>query len=196
MFSMPNSRENMNMLTKFLCYLPGKGCKKMNAYIAYGTKDYLQKVYDLTFKDTKSAFLLASNNEATLIQESDGPNPFNEENTYQIIEEHNTLSHNDFVVINHILTTDEGAPLVENQLKNIVNNKNQDSKGLKAARVYKPVNAEKYILLTAWTSQNEYLLWNNSNAAIDFKKFINAEETAPQSLLEGGSFNKNYFVVS
>lgn len=168
----------------------------MNAYIAYGTQDFLQELYDKELKSGQNAFFLALNDDAVLIVESEEPNPFNEENTYKVIDTHNIPSKNEFVVIQHILTTDEAAPLVESQLKKILLQAKKEANGFQASRIYKPINAEKYILLTAWKSQNDFLLWNSSDIAKEFSNFIDGEETAPQSLLEGGSFSKSYFVIS
>jgi heme oxygenase (mycobilin-producing) len=168
----------------------------MNAYFAYGTKEYLQQIHEKNLGNSMNTILLASNNDALLIHETEGPNSFNEEHTYEIMESMNEPRYNDFVVLKYILTTEEASSLVESKIKNILNHVTNQANGLQAARIYKPIHADKYIFLTAWKSQNDFMLWNNSDTAKEFNNFINEEEAVPQSLLEGGAFSKTYFVVN
>jgi heme-degrading monooxygenase HmoA len=165
----------------------------LNTYITYGTEEYLNQLYKES-KNLEEAILLTNGDDGVLIHETIGKSYFEEGKSFEVVGTINTFEDETYGVLHYISASDEGAPLIEKKLKELLPIIKEQATGFQSGRVYKPLSNGKYILLTVWLKQSNYLLWNQSDAYKAFSELIMDEENTAQSLFSGGSFSKGYFL--
>jgi len=132
----------------------------MNAYMTNGTINFLEKLADQ--HPTFTFFIMNSVSSTVAYYENEGKNVFNSGREYEILIQNGEMQMEGFVVMNNIPLTAEGSPIFIDRFR-----KNQPKienvPGFQAFRLLKPVKGHVFVVLTQWTSENDFKIWQESD---------------------------------
>ncbi|WP_210364654.1 antibiotic biosynthesis monooxygenase [Bacillus sp. REN3] len=166
----------------------------MNLYLTSGTVDYLLRFKEKQPEETM--VLMANNESALLVHETDGDSVFNEPRKYEVIDSSGSLDQEGFAVLNNIPVTDEGRPLFEDRFLNrprLIENE----PGFVAIRVLRPLSSNTYIILTVWENEGAFENWQKSKAYEKAHKNRGTKagiDGAKPKIFESASYVTKYYI--
>lgn len=166
----------------------------MNVFMTNGTFDYLLKIKE-SYRN-EQMLLMAKEDAALLLHETNGETIFKEPRRYETIEAVGTFENAGYVVMNHIPVTDEGRPLFEHRFKNR-DGAIDKQPGFVGIRVLRPLSSDTYVILTLWKNEEDFEGWKQSG---DFRKSHqkgsqgNEGGKPPRKIFSGASYVTKYYI--
>jgi len=158
----------------------------MNAYMTNGTIEYLEKLADQ--HPQFEFFIMNSVSSTVAYYEDAGKNIFNSGREYEILIKSGDIQMEGFVVMNNIPLTAEGSPVFIDRFR-----KNQPKvesvPGFQAFRLLKPVKGHVFVVLTQWTSENDFKIWQESDA---FAQSHDSSSIKPQAYMPDKPYLTSY----
>lgn len=126
-----------------------------------GTYDFLKR---LEKKHNEINFYFMNNVNSTLAYyEGNGKSIFVAGRTYEILMKKGNINKKGYVVMNNIPVSEEGKPVFEDRFIKQQQRLDQMS-GLRAFRLLKPIKGNTYIVFSQWETEENYILWKESEA--------------------------------
>lgn len=162
----------------------------MNLYLTAGTLEYLSKIVESN--PGESMEILANEDGALLLHETNGKSIFKEPRKYVVLESSGVFGEAGFAAINTLPVTDEGRPLFEFQMKDQAKLIEAEP-GLLSIRVLRPLSSQSYLVVTIWEDQESFQSWKSSSSYLG--SFSAKNEAAPkQKIFSSAAYVETYSV--
>jgi len=147
----------------------------MKAHMTNGTVEFLFKLAqhhsELTIQ------LMVGDSSTLAYYESNKKSVFSAGRSYDILLKSGDIQERGYIVMNNIPVADEGKPIFETGFSKKKQNI-EAAKGFQTFRLLKPLDGNTYIILSQWTSEEDYKNWTRSDVYSQEQQTVDVKKPA------------------